>query len=68
MMAANGISTLATKQLKQVAKLNLAATDRSNSGNPRSTYDITKLPTQYSGNTLVNNPNVGGLVAGRPWS
>lgn len=67
-MAANGISTLSTKQLKQVAKLDLAATDRANSGNPRSTYDITELPTQYSDNSVVDNPNVGGLVAGRPWS
>ena len=67
-MAANGISTLATKQLKQVAKLNLAAINRASDGNPRSTYDITKLPTKYSGNSVVNNPNVGGLVAGRPWS
>lgn len=66
-MAANGISTLSTKQLKQVAKLDLAAIDRTNSNNPRSTYDITKLPTQYSGNSVVDNPNVGGLVSGRPW-
>lgn len=67
-MAANGISTLATKQLKQVAKLNLAAINRASDGNPRSTYDITQLPTQYSGNSVVDNPNVGGLIAGRPWS
>ena len=32
------------------------------------TYDITLLPTQYAGNTLVDNPNVGGLVNGRPWT
>lgn len=31
------------------------------------TYDITRLPTQYSGNLVVNNPNVGGLAASRPW-
>lgn len=67
-MSANGISTLATKQLKQVAKLDLAATDRAADGNPRATYDITQLPTQYSGNTVVDNPNVGGLVTGRPWT
>lgn len=67
-MAANGISTLATKELKQVAKLDLAATDRTADGNVRDTYDITELPTQYSGNTVVDNANVGGLVAGRPWS
>ena len=67
-MAANGISTLATKQLKQKAKLDLAATERAADGNPRSNYDITQLPTQYSGNAVVDNPNVGGLVVGRPWT
>jgi hypothetical protein len=67
-MAANGISTLATKQLKQVAKLDLAASDRAAVGNPRATYNITQLPTQYSGNDIVDNPNVGGLIQGRPWT
>jgi hypothetical protein len=67
-MAANGISTLATKELKQKAKLDAAAIKRAANGNPRSTYDITKLPTQYSGNSVVDNPNASGLVAGRPWS
>jgi hypothetical protein len=66
-MSANGISTLATKELKQKAKLDLAATNRAADGNPRATYDLTTLPTQYNGNTIVNNPNAGGLVAGRPW-
>jgi len=33
----------------------------------RNIYDITQLPTQYSGNTLVDNPNAGGLIEGRPW-
>ena len=66
-MAANGISTLVSKELKQVAKLDLAATDRAADGNPRNTYDITQLPTQYSGNVIVDNPNPGGLIVGRPW-
>ena len=66
-MAANGISTLATKELRQKAKLDLAAQNRAADGNPRPVYDITELPTQYSGNTVVDNPNVGGLVQGRPW-
>jgi len=66
-MAANGISTLSTKELKQKAKLDLAATKRATNGNPRSTYDITQLPTQYHNNTVVNNPNTGGLIPGRPW-
>jgi len=55
-MAANGISTLATKELRQVAKLDLAALKRGES------YDITQLPTQYSGNIIVDNPNIGGLL------
>jgi hypothetical protein len=67
-MALNNISTLATKELKQKAKLDLAATDRAADGNPRATYDITQLPTQYDDNTVVNNPNIGGLVQGRPWT
>jgi hypothetical protein len=66
-MAANGISTLATKELKQKAKLNLAAADRAALGNARSTYDITALPTQYNNNAIVDNPNLGGLITGRPW-
>lgn len=66
-MAANGISTLATKELRQKAKLDLAASNRAAVGNPRATYDITQLPTQYNDNDAVNNPNVGGLVVGRPW-
>jgi hypothetical protein len=25
------------------------------------------LPTQFNGNAIVDNPNAGGLVVGRPW-
>jgi hypothetical protein len=67
-MSANGISTLSTKQAKQVAKLDLAATNRAADGNPRATYVISQLPTQYSGNDIVDNENAGGLVVGRPWT
>ena len=67
-MSANGISTLATKELRQKAKLDLAATNRATDGNPRSTYDITQLPTQYDDNGIIDNPNTGGLVLGRPWT
>jgi hypothetical protein len=67
-MALNGISTLATKELKQKAKLDAAAIKRAADGNPRATYDITQLPTQYDDNAVVDNPNVGGLIAGRPWT
>lgn len=64
---ANVIDKLATKQLKQVAKLNLSELDRAAAGNPRATYDITELPTQYSGNNVVDNPQPNGLILGRPW-
>ena len=60
--SANNISQLATKQLKQVAKLNIAASKRSD------TYDINRLPTKYNNNAVVNNPNSGGLLASRPWT
>lgn len=66
-MALNGISTLPSKEQRQLAKLELAATDRAAVGNPRSTYDIELLPTQYSGNAVVDNENIGGLQPGRPW-
>jgi hypothetical protein len=66
-MSANGISTLATKQLKQVAKLNLAKTDRAADGRP-STLNINELPTKYSGDTIVENSHPSGLTLGRPWS
>jgi hypothetical protein len=66
-MAANGISTLATKELRQKAKLDLAAAKRAQDGNARATYDITQLPTQYNDNDIIDNPNIGGLVVGRPW-
>ena len=65
-MAANGISTLATKEARQLAKLELAATNRAEDER-RSIYDITQLPTQYSGNAIIDNLNEGGLIEGRPW-
>ena len=61
-MSANGIAHLPTKEERQKAKLDLAALDRANDGNSRAEYDITQLPTQYDGNNIINNPNVGGLV------
>lgn len=50
------------KEARQTQKLDIAAVKRSD------TYDITQLPTQYSGNDVVDNPNVGGLVDRRPWN
>ena len=66
-MSANGISTLPTKELRQKAKLDLAAAKRASNGYRRATYDITQLPTQYNDNVVINNPNVERLVQGRPW-
>jgi hypothetical protein len=66
-MSENGIAWLPTKELRQKAKLDLAAEKRAQDGNPRSTYDISQLPTQYDDNDVVNNPNAGGLILGRPW-
>ncbi len=63
----NKISRLADRETRQKAKLDLAALDRAASSRP-STYDITELPTQYSGDTVVDNPNSGGLLLGRPWA
>ena len=60
-------SGLADKEARQIAKLDLAETNRAAVGNPRATYDITQLPTRYSGNDIVDNANTGGLVVGRPW-
>jgi hypothetical protein len=66
-MSLNGIAQLPTREDRQKAKLDLAAANRAEDGNPRSTYDITQLPTQYDDNAVVDNPNEGGLIVGRPW-
>lgn len=74
-MAANNISTLANKKLRQEAKLALANQDRINRNLVQpgrysdTTANINQLPTKYKAdNTLENNPNVGGLQQGRPWA
>ena len=66
-MSQNGIAQLPTREERQAAKLALAAAKRAADGNARATYDITQLPTQFDGNTTIDNPNIGGLVEGRPW-
>jgi hypothetical protein len=71
-MAANGISTLATKRARQDAKLAAAATKRGTTGR-RDTLNIDQLPTVYDPasndtNDRIDNANTGGLVTGRPWS
>lgn len=74
-MSANGISTLANKKLRQEAKLALAGQDRADQNVVEpgryadTTADITQLPTKYKAdNTVEDNPNVGGLIQGRPWA
>jgi hypothetical protein len=62
----NKIARLATKELRQIAKLELAQLDRAATGRP-SEYDITQLPAQYVGDVATNNLNEGGLQQGRPW-
>lgn len=57
-----------TKEDRQIQKLEIAAKARAADGNVRSTYTITDLPTKYNGNDVTDNPNIGGLVNGRPWS
>jgi hypothetical protein len=66
-MSANGIAQLPTRELRQKAKLDLAAQDRATAGDPRATYDITLLPTQFNDNGVIDNPNPNGLELGRPW-
>lgn len=74
-MAANGISTLANKKLRQEAKLAQANADRAarNVVEPGRyadvTADINQLPTKYdTDNSLIDNANADGLVTGRPWT
>lgn len=67
-MAANGISTLATKAARQVAKLNLAQTKRQTVGNGlryNNVYDITTLSHAYG---YLESATVNPLVAHRPWT
>ena len=70
----NNIANSATREERQLAKLDLAQLRRQAAGNTtatfyrsRNVYDITELPTRYVGNTVVDNPNSGGLVEGRIW-
>ena len=74
-MAANGISTLANKKLRQEAKIAQANADRAarNVVEPGRyadvTADISQLPTKYdTDNSLIDNANTGGLKPGRPYA
>lgn len=57
-----------TKENRQIQKLEIAKAARTADGNARDTYTLTDLPTKYTGNSVTDNPNIGGLVNGRPWS
>ncbi len=57
-----------TKEDRQIQKLEIAAKARTADGNSRDTYTLTDLPTKYTGNSVTDNANLGGLVDGRPWS
>jgi hypothetical protein len=70
---------MATKRERQDAKLLQAGLDRAarNVIEPgryaNTTADATQLPTRYAvgdnnTNNVVDNPNVGGLLPGRPWA
>jgi hypothetical protein len=70
---------MATKRERQDAKLAQAGADRAarNVIEPgryaNTTADATQLPTRYAvgdnnTNNVVDNPNVGGLLPGRPWA
>jgi Interleukin-like EMT inducer len=76
-MSANGIAHLSTRELRQKAKLDLAATKRAaraghrdvaHTADDRHTLDITELPTQYNNNSIIDNDNSPALLQGRPWT
>jgi hypothetical protein len=70
----------ASKHERQLAKLELAQTKRNAGGDSTkpyyrklNIYNTALLPTQYAVNSddtndVVDNPNVVGLVIGRPWA
>lgn len=66
-----------TKQERQLRKLKIAEVKRKAWGDTSAPYyrenntlDITLLPDTYNGNIpgADDNPNVGGLQEGRPWT
>lgn len=69
------IKKLPTKEEKLVQKLEIAQAKRQADGNVNvgyyrtaNVYNIDDLPTKYSGNNIVNNPNPEGLLITRPWT
>lgn len=69
------VKKLNTKQERQIQKLDISQAKRQADGDTTARYyrsaniyDIDDLPTKYSGNDKVDNPNAGGLLANRPWT
>jgi hypothetical protein len=65
----------ASRQLSQEMQLDIAQLKRKAGGDTSkpyyrslNDYDNTELPTQYEGDSLLDNPNSQGLLLGRPWS
>lgn len=63
----------ASKQVQQEMTLKIAQLKKKAGGDTNqpyyralNTYNINKLPTKYSGNTVVDNADA--LIAGRPWT
>ena len=63
----------ASKQVQQEMTLKIAQLKKKAGGDtnkpyyrPLNTYNINKLPTKYSTNTVVDNADA--LIAGRPWT
>lgn len=77
-IVADDVITVATarqadKEAYQVMTLEIAQAKRSVAGQPYSraldTYDRDILPTQYNGDTVVDNTGDGGnLTVSRPWT
>lgn len=71
-LCGNNVDRLTTLQDRQDAKLLLAQIRKQAGGNTAApyyraynTFDLDLLPTQYVGNTVVDNP--GPLEPARPW-
>jgi hypothetical protein len=56
-----------SREERQIQKLEIAAVKRAATSRT-SSYNRDNLPTKYSGNTVIDNANVGGLQEGRPWA
>jgi molybdopterin-guanine dinucleotide biosynthesis protein A len=63
----NRTDRLATREQRQVAKLTLSSLRRAQRMDARQFYDLDLLPTKYSDDTVIDNPNADGLQLGRPW-